>query len=116
MKTTLTKRSSVLRLLPLVVTIFLFLFIPKQTFAQEHSFDKEELENSNHSEHGLNGLMESETNFFRNHSLDSTGLHPPLINKFKTKSSEVRGNEEDALKFNFLYFIIQKFKFSDIIE
>ncbi len=50
-------------------------------------------------------------------------IEVPPANKpaLKTKSSETAkpGNskeEEDALSFNFLYYIIQKFKYSDLLD
>ena len=33
-----------------------------------------------------------------------------------SKNSAIKPEEEDALSFNFLYYIIQKFKISDIVE
>jgi hypothetical protein len=38
------------------------------------------------------------------------------ITKPASKSSEKEQKEEDPLSFNFLYYIIEKFKLSDIIE
>ena len=41
----------------------------------------------------------------------------PVYTKTKGKNSEsTKKTEEDALSFNFLYYIIQKFKISDIVD
>ena len=34
----------------------------------------------------------------------------------KDKSNDPKTEEDDAMSFNFLYYIIQKFKFSDLID
>jgi hypothetical protein len=36
--------------------------------------------------------------------------------KAKPKSNPEKDEDEDALSFNFLYYIIQKFKYSDIVD
>lgn len=101
---------------PVVFIVGCFLlFSVSGAFAQEHSFGKEEQEHHINFESGLN--HESETIHSKPASADTLTLYRPLITRPKPKQSEARNHEdEDALKFNFLYFIIQKFKFSDIIE
>jgi len=50
---------------------------------------------------------------------DSTAIITPgktMAAPAKPKSGPQHKSEEDALSFNFLYFIIQKFKISDIID
>ncbi len=39
-----------------------------------------------------------------------------MVRPEQTKEGQKGRNEEDALRFNFLYYIIQKYKISDIIE
>jgi hypothetical protein len=48
-------------------------------------------------------------------SRDSVALRPALP-KSKEKSDKQANEGEDALSFNFLYYIIQRFKMSDIME
>ena len=40
----------------------------------------------------------------------------PQPGTFETEGSAQSGNQESVLGFNFLYYIIQKFKMSDIVE
>lgn len=51
---------------------------------------------------------------------DSVSIAPKQINRTTRPEAQREGQktrtEEDALGFNFLYYIIQKYKFSDIIE
>lgn len=92
-----------------------FFFSSADLYAQEHSFEKEDHENQINFEFG--GHLESQGAHIKNIPLDSLGPVRPMISRPRPKQSEARNHEdEDALKFNFLYFIIQKFKFSDIIE
>lgn len=99
----------------ILVIGFFVLLISSDTFAQEHSFGKEEAEHSINFESG--GHHESEGIQSKVTQPDSLTLYRPMIARPRPKQSEARSHEdEDALKFNFLYFIIQKFKFSDIIE
>ncbi len=51
----------------------------------------------------------------------STLNHPALkettpSSKTKPKTNPEKDEDEDALSFNFLYYIIQKFKYSDIVD
>jgi len=51
----------------------------------------------------------------------TTNMQQPVVSKPKAKTSEPQKptpakTEEDALSFNFLYYIIQKFKTSDIVD
>lgn len=53
---------------------------------------------------------------------DSKASAPAFINKenngkqLKGKDAKTEKGEDDALGFNFLYYIIQKFKISDIVD
>jgi hypothetical protein len=40
----------------------------------------------------------------------------PSAKTTKPKSNPEKDEDEDALSFNFLYYIIQKFKYSDIVD
>lgn len=94
---------------------FFLLFNASIALGQEHSFGKEEHEHHVNLESGTN--HELELSHSKSSSVDSLALYRPMITRPKLKQSEARNHEdEDALKFNFLYIIIQKFKFSDIIE
>jgi hypothetical protein len=42
--------------------------------------------------------------------------HPAKVSKTKSDKAHPEKGEEDALSFNFLYYIIQKFKISDIVD
>ena len=96
--------------------------------AQDKELSPNELLDPNHSELNLN---EDKTLLFEHESKpkgtfrDSAMVHdkPAFIaitpSKSKTsehKSSNNSKEEEDALSFNFLYYIIQKFKISDLID
>ena len=47
---------------------------------------------------------------------DSVSIKPNPIGRGKADAATKAKPEEDALSFNFLYFIIQKFKVSDIVD
>ncbi|MFZ9980505.1 MAG: hypothetical protein ACO3FI_00600 [Cyclobacteriaceae bacterium] len=96
---------------------FLFFLIPAGTlFAQEHSFGREDTEH--HIPHDLPPLIapDADHSTGKINYIDSLNAYRPTIARPKPKQSEARNHEEDALKFNFLYIILQKFKFSDIID
>jgi hypothetical protein len=40
----------------------------------------------------------------------------PSAKTTRPKSNPEKDEDEDALSFNFLYYIIQKFKYSDIVD
>lgn len=100
-----------------MAVVALFSFIgTSEAVAQEHSYGKEEIEhvtNNDLSNHGANDLDHSPPKI---QNADTLNVYRPMISRPKPKLSEARNHEEDALKFNFLYIIFQKFKFSDIIE
>jgi hypothetical protein len=59
----------------------------------------------------------------RDHSTkvsDSVRMHSSVLSLQKVKSADqakpFSNKEEDALSFNFLYYIIQKFKISDLVD
>lgn len=96
--------------------------------AQEENFSSQELQELKQPQHTelLNLeddkplLMEVETKTTRVNAPSSstkessTGGSPTQASKTKTAAKEK--GEEDALNFNFLYFIIQRFKISDIVD
>jgi hypothetical protein len=47
---------------------------------------------------------------------DSVSVKPAMATKNKPDSSAQKKTEEETLSFNFLYFIIQKFKVSDMMN
>lgn len=101
----------------LMVLAFLFFLLPSSSvFAQEISFGREDLEHNIQHESNSTHAIETEHPVSRNIHSDSLSAYRPVINRPKPKQSEARNHEEDALKFNFLFIIIQKFKFSDIID
>ncbi len=51
-----------------------------------------------------------------NNSGNSSKSVEAKSSEHNSKSSPAKNQEEDALSFNFLYYIIQKFKISDIVE
>jgi hypothetical protein len=76
---------------------------------------KEEL--SSHPELNLNEdktlIIEPEQKSTLNHP---TSKETAPSSKTKPKTNPEKDEDEDALSFNFLYYIIQKFKYSDIVD
>jgi len=101
----------------LMVLGFLFFLLPAGTsFAQEHSFGREDIEHPVPHDLPPLSVPDADHPAVKLNHIDSLNLFRPAIARPKPKQSEARNHEEDALKFNFLYIIIQKFKFSDIID
>ncbi len=77
---------------------------------------KEEL--SSHPELNLNEdkilISEPEQKSTLNHTTSKETA--PFVKTTKPKTNPEKDEDEDALSFNFLYYIIQKFKYSDIVE
>jgi hypothetical protein len=77
---------------------------------------KEEL--SSHPELNLNEdktlIVEPEQKSTLNHPVSKETT--PSAKTTKPKSNPEKDEDEDALSFNFLYYIIQKFKYSDIVD
>jgi hypothetical protein len=76
---------------------------------------KEEL--SSHPELNLNEdktlIAEPEQKLMLNHPAPK---ETTSSSKTKPKTNPEKDEDEDALSFNFLYYIIQKFKYSDIVD
>ena len=82
-------------------------------FAQEHSYGKEEPVYHDVSP----DVHAPEGDPLKFHQQDTLHTFKALPPKPKSKPGDMKHQEdEEALKFNFLYFIIQKFKISDIID
>jgi hypothetical protein len=58
----------------------------------------------------------SEKNAQSKEQLNGTSKSAKLKSADGSKNPALKPEEEDALSFNFLYYIIQKFKISDIVE
>lgn len=111
----------------LVVVIALSGLLVYSVQAQEnipiHPQEKEIKELNNHPELNLDDdktlLLESEGQKPSSSSSQPITKEVVTVNKTaKSKSDKAHPDkeEEDALSFNFLYYIIQKFKISDIVD
>lgn len=108
-----------------IITCALHLAVP--SLAQDGAFPPYELQDANNQELNLNDedktlIYEQEAKPVKNTAAEShqttsvvtaktknTVSNKPLANNAKTKG------KDDALSFNFLYYIIQKYKASDIV-
>ena len=85
--------------------------------AQEHGYGKEGFPHlDTYEHHPLNpevSRMHPPDSAYFGHNLEYARNVAP---KTRNRQSESKQQEEDALRFNFLYFIIQKFKFSEIVD
>jgi hypothetical protein len=92
--------------------------------AQEGNFSSQELQElKQHSELNLDDdktlIMEVDTKPSK--SMPSNGketlnLNQPPKQKSESTKTTSKDKDEDPLNFNFLYFIIQRFKISDLID
>jgi hypothetical protein len=94
--------------------LFMFFFLAVPAMAQERpDFPSED----NRNPYELNQTLDSHGNTVRDQR-DSVTVKPLAI--AKPKSSEASNNknktQEEPLSFNFLYYIIQKFKGSDVVN
>jgi hypothetical protein len=110
-----------------LLSIVLGALICSSAKAQDEGFSSNDSQEPNHQE--LNASEDRTTLFEHESKLksanrDSAQIHakPPLTttNPAKSKPSDHKPSngreEDDALSFNFLYYIIQKFKISDLID
>jgi len=84
--------------------------------AQEHSFGKEEISNNNESgsDHHANEADHPKAGSMVQDTMPVM-KSPPL--RARSKNSESTASQHsEAAKYNFLYFIFEKFKITDIIE
>ena len=95
---------------------FLMLVSGYSAQSQDQDFERSEISIHLYPEEN----SKTDADFFtpRTHGQDSSVLFSNShISRSVTKPGDAKSNdEEEALKFNFLYFIIQKFKISDIID
>jgi hypothetical protein len=108
-----------------IFALSLFALMSRKAQAQDESVTPGELQDPTHQEFNLN---EDKTLLVDHDSKskttrDSTGTHSKSgVTPAKGRSSDhnkpSNGKEEDddALSFNFLYYIIQKYKISDLID
>lgn len=102
----------------LVICAAFLLCIATAAKAQEHSFGKEDIHSQEYTS-GEHGGLDPEIS--RMHPFDSSYFRhgqdlSRVSSRPRIRSGESRQKEEEALRFNFLYFIFQKFKVSDIID
>jgi hypothetical protein len=92
--------------------------------AQREGLSPGEFQDPNHLEYSLNEdkpLLTEHDSKSKTPTRDSITLHNKSVSagtSTKPKSTEHNKSkeEDDALSFNFLYYIIQKFKISDLID
>lgn len=96
------------------VLFIAFLFIGPTSVAQErHDNPQEESFQSPEEESDSLESIDLNKDVFR----DSVEVKPVLHSRSKQEGTPHKNKPEDeTLSFNFLYFIIQKFKVSDLIE
>lgn len=95
--------------------LFMFFLLSIPAMAQERQdFPNDD----NRNPYELNPTLDSHGNTVRENPRDSLAVKPLAI--AKPKSSEATNNknktQEEPLSFNFLYYIIQKFKGSDVVD
>ena len=95
-----------------------FLLLVSGYSAQSQDQDFERSEISIHLYPEENSKTDADFFMPRTHGQDSSiSFGNSQISRSVNKPGDAKSNdEEEALKFNFLYFIIQKFKISDIID
>jgi hypothetical protein len=114
---TIKRQPSSRNSLIFLAAVALFMVLgSSRAMAQEHSYGKEEIEHATNNDLNNHSANDADQTVVKNQSADTLNVYRPMISRPKPKLSEARNHEEDALKFNFLYIIFQKFKFSDIIE
>lgn len=114
----------------LKISIVLFLaasFVGVKSYGQEEVQTNTEVQelSPQHPELNLNDdktlLMDSDAKASKiqpntSNARESAPMNAKPKSDGTTKPSASEKNEEDPLSFNFLYFIIQKFKISDIVD
>lgn len=102
----------------LVIAAALVLCVSASALAQEHSYGKEDIHHPDYTpaEHGgldpeISRMHPYDSSYFRHNQEPSR-----LSSRPRLRTGDVKQKEEEALSFNFLYFIFQKFKVSDIID
>jgi len=118
----------------LLTVVFFTLLLPFSVVAQEDrmSFDaenapKETVKQDQETPSGENPETRTNKNLtgpaaqepaavIRDTEIKSSKPLPKAVEKLQKEEEKVQKEEEDPLSFNFLYYIIEKFKFSDIVE
>ncbi len=110
-------------------TIVSLSFLSLNSFAQDEGRTSNELQDINHQELNIND--EDKTLIYEYDSKSgknmSTETHSNTVIPVKSKGAETNKpvqtlnssnakEGDDALSFNFLFYIIQKYKFSDIVD
>ena len=116
-------------LLPASATIVFGLLLSFSVLAQEEGMPLTELQDVNHQELNLNDedktlIYEVDSKSGKNIPAEShpNGTHVAVKSKNSdshkpaTTPTSNTNEGDDALSFNFLFYIIQKYKFSDIID
>lgn len=121
---------------PLFAAVFFTLLMPLGAFAQEDRFgfdensSKEVVRQDPETPSGGENTPEIRTNkpttisTFQESASASREIEPKTVKPsskavekpLKEEEKVQKEEEEDPLSFNFLYYIIEKFKFSDIVE
>lgn len=101
----------------LLLTLVICLFSTGLALAQENNYGKEEpvsqetVPDHHHLDPEVSRMHPPDSAYFGHH-LDYLKSAVSRVRK----QPETRHQEEETLKFNFLYFIFQRFKISDIID
>jgi hypothetical protein len=96
-----------------LMSLFFFLAVP--AMAQERQDVPNE---DNRNSYELNQTLDSHGSTVRDNHRDSISVKPLVIAKPKSPEASNTKNktQEEPLSFNFLYYIIQKFKGSDVVD
>jgi hypothetical protein len=95
--------------------LFMVFFLAVPAMAQERQdFPNED----NRNPYEVNQTLDSHGNAIRDNHRDSLAVKPLVIAKPKSPEATTTKNktQEEPLSFNFLYYIIQKFKGSDVVD
>jgi hypothetical protein len=98
------------------VSLIVFVFLTVSATAQEQpDFPSED----NRNPYEVNQTLDSHGNIVRENHRDSLTVKPLVINRPKTAEATTTNKtktQDEPLSFNFLYYIIQKFKGSDVVD
>lgn len=118
----------------LLTAVLLTLLMPLGAFAQEEKFGsdaeiiiKEPIRQDQETPSGPENsetrasknsttYSSQETSIIRDSELKNAKPVVKTVEKLQKEDEKVQKEEQDPLSFNFLYYIIEKFKLSDIVE
>lgn len=118
----------------LLTAVLLTLLMPLGAFAQEEKFGsdaeiiiKEPIRQDQETPSGIENpetrtsknsatYSSQETSIIRDSELKNAKPVIKTVEKPQKEDEKVQKEEQDPLSFNFLYYIIEKFKLSDIVE